>query len=68
MFMKDTETNSLIKLTDPVPLFDPLKPSVEGRQQAGEEEQPPEHYAKTQLVFPSGEALPRCWVDPDYQM
>ncbi|MBD2256019.1 acetyltransferase [Pseudanabaena sp. FACHB-2040] len=68
MFMKDTKSDSLIKLVDPAPLFDPVKSSVQGRQQEGQEEQPPMEFDKSQLVFPSGESLPRCWTDPDYML
>lgn len=68
MFMKDTETDTLIKVIDPEPLFDPLKESIQGRDQSGQEEQSPMDFSKAQLVFPSGESLPRCWVDPNYQL
>ncbi|HEY9881220.1 MAG TPA: acetyltransferase [Leptolyngbyaceae cyanobacterium] len=66
--MKDAETDTLIKVIDPEPLFDPLKDSIKGCDQSGQEEQSPVDFAKTKLVFPSGESLPRCWVDPDYQL
>jgi len=39
---------------------------VEGRLHAGEEIQDPASIAKNELVFPSGEALPLCWLEPDY--
>jgi hypothetical protein len=68
MLMKDAESNSLIKLDDPTSLFDPVKTSVQARQQSGQEEQPPMEFDKKQLIFPSGESLPRCWVDPNYTM
>jgi hypothetical protein len=31
------------------------------------EVQDPHHFEKADLFFPSGEALPRCWVDSAYQ-
>jgi hypothetical protein len=68
MFVKDTQSQTLIKVLNPEELFNPAHDHVQGRQQAGEEEQPPENFPKTQLQFPSGEALPQCWVDPDYQL
>lgn len=68
MFMKDVESDSLIKVVDPEPLFDPVKNSIQGLQQSGQEEQPPMEFTKEQLVFPSGEALPKCWVDPNYRL
>lgn len=39
---------------------------MEGRLHAGEELQDPEPFAKKELRFPSGETLPRCWLDPSY--
>jgi hypothetical protein len=39
-----------------------------GRFHAGEELQEPERFAKADLSFPSGEPLPRCWLDPGYQL
>ena len=34
---------------------------------AGEEMQEPAAFAKGDLVFASGEYLPRCWLDPAYK-
>jgi len=48
-------------------LFDPFATSVSGRLHAGEELQDSEAFAKAELLFPSGEALPRCWVDAGYR-
>ncbi len=33
----------------------------------GEERQDPEKFDKAGLVFPSGEALPQCWLDAHYR-
>jgi hypothetical protein len=68
MFVKDTEAQTLVKVLNTSDLFNPLKDSVEGRQQAGEEEQPPQQFFKARLIFPSGESLPQCWTDPTYQL
>lgn len=68
MFVKDTQDQTLIKILNPEELFNPVQDHVQGRQQAGEEEQPPEAFPKSRLQFPSGEALPQCWTDPDYQL
>jgi hypothetical protein len=48
-------------------LFDPCAASIRGRIHAGEELQDPADFTKSDLVFPSGEGLPRCWLDPDYR-
>ena len=45
-----------------------MEAHVMGRFHAGEELQEAERFAKTDLTFPSGEPLPRCWLDPAYQL
>jgi len=40
---------------------------VIGRYQEGEEVQDPNKINKQDLVFLSGEDLPRCWSDPHYR-
>jgi hypothetical protein len=67
MFLKDQETGDLVRVVDLGELFDPFQDSVLARDQAGQEEQDPVSYAKRQLVFPSGERLPRCWMDVHYR-
>lgn len=48
-------------------LYDPASSAIEGRFHAGEELQNPETFPKSDLVFPSGEGLPQCWMNPDYR-
>jgi len=48
-------------------LIDPCKETVPGRFHAGEEMGEPQTFSKADLLFPSGEELPRCWMDPDYK-
>jgi hypothetical protein len=67
MFLQSKEQGVLVKVLDVKELFDPSKSEIQGRIQAGEEEQDPEAFAKEGLVFPSGESLPRCWLDAEYQ-
>ena len=67
IFLENKQTGNLIKVLDVTALADPNKSQISGRVQAGEEEQPPEFMEKEKLVFPSGESLPRCWVDADYR-
>lgn len=68
MLLQDNQTNTLIEVLDINDLINPAKDSVPGRIQEGQEEQDPESFAKQNLVFPSGETLPRCWQDADYQL
>ncbi|PHJ64739.1 acetyltransferase, partial [Nostoc linckia z1] len=48
-------------------LLDPNTDVVHAREQQGQEEQEPDSFKKENLVFPSGEGLPRCWLDADYR-
>jgi hypothetical protein len=67
MFLKDKQTENLIKIADIESLINPSKNSVSGKDQSGQEEQDTTDFAKESLQFPSGENLPRCWMDADYQ-
>ncbi|MEM6427122.1 MAG: acetyltransferase [Cyanobacteria bacterium P01_D01_bin.128] len=68
MFVKEAQDQTLIKIADAADLFNPVQETVQGQRQAGEEEQPLQTFKKSQLVFPSGESLPQCWLDPNYQL
>jgi hypothetical protein len=70
MFLKAQEAASgdtLAEVLDLKQLFDPFSTSVRARLHGGEELQDPKDLEKSQLSFPSGEPLPRCWTDPNYQ-
>ena len=67
MYLKDKQTGDLVEVLTLDDLFDPFKATVSGRFHAGEELQEPREFAKADLIFPSGEALPRCWTDPHYK-
>ena len=67
MFLKDRNSGDLVEVLDTGALFDPCKAELVGRFHAGEEMQDPETFSKANLVFPSDEALPRCWLDPNYK-
>ena len=67
MLLKNTNTDGLIEVAALDELIDPFKNEVTGRAQAGQNEQEPEAFSKQDLVFPSGESLPRCWIDSDYK-
>lgn len=67
MFLKDSSNNDLVEILSVNDLFDPFCDQVVGRYQHGEERQDPENFAKSALIFPSGEALPRCWLDAHYR-
>ncbi len=67
MYLKDKQTGDLVEVLTLDDLFDPFKNTVSGRFHAGEELQEPRQFVKADLIFPSGEGLPRCWVDPHYK-
>lgn len=68
MFLKLKTTGDMVEVLDLSALFDPFQDTVTGRLHAGEELQDKDRFAKPDLIFPSGEALPMCWVDPDYRV
>ncbi len=67
MFLKEKKSTHLVEILDLEELFSPHKDSVSGSLQYGEEAQDPEQLIKSELCFPSGEDLPRCWTDPHYR-
>ncbi len=67
MYLKHTPTGDLVEILDVRSLVDPLRNSVAGRFHAGEELQDPATFQKADLIFPSGEQLPRAWLDPHYR-
>lgn len=67
MFLKDRNNGDLVEVLTLKDLFDPCQEVVVGRYQQGEEVQDPEKLRKSELLFPSGEKLPMCWLDPHYR-
>jgi hypothetical protein len=67
MFLKDKTKGELVEILTLKELFDPFQGEVVGRYQQGEEVQDPEKLKKAELLFPSGEVLPKCWIDPHYR-
>ncbi|MCX7596651.1 MAG: acetyltransferase [Fischerella sp.] len=67
MLLQIKDTGELIKIQDVQELIDPSIDSIRAKEQQGEEEQALESYKKENLVFPSGENLPRCWMDANYR-
>ncbi len=68
MFLKHKKTDELIEVIRIEDLHDPNLSEIMGQSHNGEEMQDPTIYPKTDLAFPSGEALPRCWLDVNYRM
>ncbi|WP_373528057.1 acetyltransferase [Nostoc sp.] len=67
MLLQLKDTGELVKILEIQELIDPNSDIVQAQDQEGQEEQQPENFKKENLVFPSGEDLPRCWLDADYR-
>jgi hypothetical protein len=67
MLLQNKRTGNLIKVMDTTTLVNPVEKTISGKAQEGQEEQAPEEIAKDDLIFPSGENLPLCWLDADYR-
>ncbi|WP_163833714.1 acetyltransferase [Spartinivicinus ruber] len=67
MFLKEKDSGHLVEILSLTELFDLYQQEVVGRYHYGEEVQDPEKFSKQNLIFQSGETLPRCWTDPHYR-
>ena len=67
MFLREKNTKHLVEVMNVAELFDPTKDALTGRYNWGEDLPEPQAFAKADLIFPSGEALPRCWTDVHYR-
>ncbi len=68
MFLKHSRDGDLVHVENLMELIDPHETEVTVRFQAGEEQGDPVKAAKSELAFPSGESLPKCWTDPHYRV
>lgn len=68
MLLQAKQSGTLVEILDIEALLNPVQDYVPGRIQDGQEEQDPEEFSKQNLIFPSGEDLPKCWLDADYQL
>ncbi|MBE9225609.1 acetyltransferase [Phormidium sp. LEGE 05292] len=66
MFLKQKQTGDLIEVLVLADLYNPCKTEILGQSHSGEEMQDPEIFPKSELIFPSGEPLPVCWIDSHY--
>jgi len=68
MYVKNLKSGDLAQVDKLAELTDPNAKSVTLHYFAGEEIGEPELVEKSALVFPSGEKLPKCWLDPHYRI
>lgn len=66
MFLKHKPTGDLVEVITLSDIYDPCLNMIQGRFHAGQEMQDAEQFPKDELIFPSGESLPQCWLDPAY--
>ena len=67
MFLKQKKDGHLVEVLSLNDLVNPNHPNIVGRLHYGEEMQEPDKFAKSDLVFQSGEVLPQCWLDIHYR-
>lgn len=67
MYLRDKTSGDLVEIVDTAAMVDPCMKELAGRFHAGEEIQDVARFIKDDLEFPSGEALPRCWMDATYR-
>jgi hypothetical protein len=67
MLLQLKDSGELVKILDVQELINPNQDLVHAQEQEGQEEQQADSYKKENLAFPSGESLPRCWLDADYR-
>jgi hypothetical protein len=67
MFLKEKSSGHLVEVLKPQELFDPVQPQFTGRLNVGEEMPEAQAFSKADVCFPSGETLPRCWMDVHYR-
>lgn len=68
MLLHNKQSGTIIEILDLQALINPVQSEIPGRVQDGQEEQDPAQFPKQDLVFPSGESLPKCWIDANYQL
>lgn len=68
MLLKHAESGDLAQVVTLEELFDPNHSTVTVRYHAGEEAGDPTAVDKSSLIFPSGESLPKCWLEPHYRI
>ena len=67
MLLKERSSGHMVEVLSLIDLINLNCDEVVGRYQEGEEVQDPKKFKKTDLIFLSGEELPRCWTDPHYR-
>ena len=67
MLLKQKSSGHMVEVKNYINLIDLNINEVTGCYQEGEEAQDADNFKKQDLVFLSGEDLPKCWSDPHYR-
>ena len=67
MLLKERSSGHMVEVLSIIDLINLNCDEVVGRYQEGEDVQDPIKLKKADLIFLSGEELPRCWTDPHYR-
>ena len=67
MLLKEMTSGHMVEVTNLLDLVNLNLDEVDGRYQEGEDARDLVKFNKADLVFLSGEHLPRCWTDPHYR-
>ena len=67
MLLRQRKSGHMVEVMNLLELINLNSDEVTGCFQEGEEVQEADKFKKNDLVFLSGEALPKCWVDPHYR-
>ena len=68
MFLKSRNNDNMVDISLMRDLTNLYRDKVLGCYQNGEELQDQQEFNKSDLVFLSGEELPKCWTDPNYRV
>lgn len=68
MFLKNATNGDLAEVVMMTELTDPNSSTVTIQYHAGEEVADPIAATKAGMTFPSGEALPQCWLNAHYRI
>jgi len=67
MFLKEKSTGNTVEVLYLSELFSLYDEELQGRYRVGDEVMVAETFHKSDLMFTSGEELPKCWLDPHYR-
>jgi len=67
MLFKEKTSGHMVDVLSVMDLINLNREEIVGRYQEGEDIQDPLIFKKDDLVFLSGETLPRCWTDTHYR-